>query len=422
MIFRGSRGSRVICRKEAAGLVLAGPVAGDDESLSIQNPAVGIDGIAFFQERFEGTVGNDRMFMAQADELLIVVEDGVGVREGGPGVDLCVVGVDHDPGGAGGEAGICRIVPLHGGAGVVAADSTDALHHFFGGEDLLFRHILPISVDLLYIPAVLKGREGSVGHSQLFALVDVGRPLLHVQAGGKHFGGEDPPAGAVVSETGDHAGLVMVVPVQAAPGLPFQLQLPLVEDLADAGHPGLSAVPFADQLFLHDTVGVFKVEDHTQLRTICRRIFFCLIDRDTAGLTDRQEIVFRQDFPIHFLQKLVDAGTVDDVRTEIPVLLARRDGTIRETLVLTEKTDYIHAEAVDSLLAPPCHHVIDFTPHLRIFPIEIRLFFGKKMQVIHAGLFAVFPGGTGETGAPVIGLSAVAGLFPDIKVPIGIVL
>ena len=64
VIFRGSRGSRVICRKEAAGLVLAGPVAGDDESLSIQNPAVGIDGIAFFQERFEGTVGNDRMFMA----------------------------------------------------------------------------------------------------------------------------------------------------------------------------------------------------------------------------------------------------------------------------------------------------------------------------------------------------------------------
>ena len=90
--------------KQSTGLVLICPVAGDDEDLIIQKAPECIDRVILLQQRFKDTVGNDSVFMAQADQFLIIVEDRVGIREGGTGVDLCVIWIDHDPGSAGSEA------------------------------------------------------------------------------------------------------------------------------------------------------------------------------------------------------------------------------------------------------------------------------------------------------------------------------
>ena len=117
----------------------------------------------------------------------------------------------------------------------------------------------------------------------------------------------------------------------------------------------------------------------------------------------------------------MNAGAVDHVGTEISVFFSGRHCAVRKALVLAEKAYDVHAETVDSFLAPPGHHIVDFPPHLRVFPVEVRLFSGKQMQVIHTGLRAVFPGGTGEAGAPVVGLPAVPGLLPDIVIPVRIV-
>ena len=203
--------------------------------------------------------------MAQADQFLIIVEDRVGIREGGTGVDLCVIWIDHDPGSAGSEACVRRIVPLHGGAGIVAADGADALHHFICGNDLLFGHILPVGVDLLDVSAVFQRGKGRIGHTQFLSLVDIRCAFLHMQAGGEHFCRQDAPFWRIVAEAGDCPGLVVIVPVETSPGFSLELQLPFVEDTADAGHTGLSAVPFSDLFLLHDAVGVLEVEDHAKL-------------------------------------------------------------------------------------------------------------------------------------------------------------
>ena len=97
--------------EQGAGLFGGGPVAGDKEDLIVHDAPVGVDGVAVLQKGFESSVGDDGKFMAQADQLLIIVEDRVRVRQGRLRVDLCVVGIDHDPGGAGGEAGI--MVRMH---------------------------------------------------------------------------------------------------------------------------------------------------------------------------------------------------------------------------------------------------------------------------------------------------------------------
>ena len=57
-----------------------------------------------------------------------------------------------------------------------------------------------------------------VCHSDLFALVDVRRPLHHVQAGRQHLGRDNAVLRAVVSEAGDSTGLIVVVPEKAVPG------------------------------------------------------------------------------------------------------------------------------------------------------------------------------------------------------------
>ena len=114
-----------------------------------------------------------------------------------------------------------------------------------------------------------------------------------MQAGGQHLGGEDAPVGGVVPEAGDRPGLVVVVPVQAPPGLSLQIQLPFVQDLTNDGHAGLSVVPFPDNFLIRRrAVGVLEVEDHVQLRAVRRGVFFCLVDVDAGGFADRQEVVF----------------------------------------------------------------------------------------------------------------------------------
>ena len=65
--------------------------------------------------------------------------------------------------------------------------------------DALFLYRLPVHVEGRNVPVILDGVERDVRHADLFALVDIRRPLLHVHEGRQHLGGLDPVA-AVVGE------------------------------------------------------------------------------------------------------------------------------------------------------------------------------------------------------------------------------
>ena len=56
----------------------------------------------------------------------------------------------------------------------------------------------------------------------------------------------------------------------------------------------------------------------------------------------------------------------------------------------------IHAETVDSLPAPPVHHVEDSVPDSGIGPVEIRLLFMKEMKIILSCRLIVLPCRSGE--------------------------
>ena len=117
----------------------------------------------------------------------------------------------------------------------------------------------------------------------------------------------------------------------------------------------------------------------------------------------------------------MDPRTVNAVWTEISIQAAFHF-SIRESLILGNHTDHIHTETVDSLVTPEFHHIVNFLAHFLIFPVQIRLFFGKQMQVIHLCLIVVFPCRTAEYTAPVIWLFSVYRIFPDIIVTVRIIL
>ena len=96
--------------------------------------------------------------------------------------------------------------------------------------------------------------------------------------------------------------------------------------------------------------------------------------------------------------------------------------SVREALILGDKADDIHAEAVNSLFQPPVHHVKDLVADLRVVPVEIRLLLGEEVQVILSRSLIILPGASAEAGAPVIRLLSILPVPPDIVIPVGIIL
>ena len=95
--------------------------------------------------------------------------------------------------------------------------------------------------------------------------------------------------------------------------------------------------------------------------------------------------------------------------------------SVRKSLIFGNHTDNIHSEAIDSFFTPEFHHVINFLAYFFIFPIEIRLFFWKQMQIIHLSLRIIFPCRTAKCSAPVIRFFSVYRIFPDIIITIWII-
>ena len=90
--------------EQTAVLLLLCPVAGDGYNLAVKKALIGVNAFAVFQQRPENTVYNDRVFMTQADQPVIVPEYGIRVGNAFFGVDFRVIRVDLDPGFPGGEA------------------------------------------------------------------------------------------------------------------------------------------------------------------------------------------------------------------------------------------------------------------------------------------------------------------------------
>ena len=396
--------------------VVVGKVAHNEQAVVLQvsgvNEQIGILG----QEKLIVPVHNDLVMMPHCDEFFVVLEDRILAEKLFPGIDLNVVGIYRDPGGARGEAGVFGHVPLHGGAGVVAALGGD-----HGKEDSRIHASLlcqlAIGIDRLNIPEVFDAAEGVVGHAQLFSLIDEGSSLHHVQTGRDAFCGGFPEEAARISKTVDDAGLVMVAEIQAVPGESVQTDLPFGEVFFEGDQGKFAGGPFVSVFSIE--VHVLKLEDHVELCPFIVCVLPGLFHSDIRGFSHRQQVIMRENFLIHFLQIIVHIWPVEGTSAITVKSVDHR--CVGKPLRLGNQADHVHAEAVDPLFAPARHHIKNFPSHAGIVPVEIRLFSGKLVQVIHVCLFIIFPGGTGEKGSPVIGRTSVFSLAPEIKIPFAVV-
>ena len=166
---------------------------------------------------------------------------------------------------------------------------------------------------------------------------------------------------------------------------------------------------------------MLKLENHIQFTAVQVGIFFRFLHGYACRLTNRNQIKFGQYLLIHFLQVFMDTRTIAHIGAVISVQTIMYN-TVRVCGVFGNHTDNIHAEAIHPFLAPPGHHVKNFLAHLLIFPVQIRLFFGETVQIIHLCFLIVFPGRTAEASSPVVGFFTVFRVFPDIVIPVRIVL
>ena len=201
----------------------------------------------------------------------------------------------------------------------------------------------------------------------------------------------------------------MVLEVQRIPAAVFVHEsLPLVDDPLQFRHlPFLRAelptFPVIDAF--HD----LEVEDHVQLIATgpdapqnLIRIFH------PWHLPHVEGIVLLHD-AAHDLQEFVDSMYACVMfRTVLVLLVGSRDLGIWQCWIFADEVDDVHSEAVDALLQPIPHGVVDCFAHCVALPIEVRLLTGEKMQVVLASRLIVGPCAAAEVRTPVVGWMAVA--------------
>ena len=84
--------------------------------------------------------------------------------------------------------------------------------------------------------------------------------------------------------------------------------------------------------------------------------------------------------------------------------------------ILFQICDGVQPESGDPPIQPPVGHPINFFPQSRVLPIQVRLLFRKKMQIVEILLAGkLLPGAAPEQGSPVIGRLTVPA-FLQIKI------
>ncbi len=239
-----------------------------------------------------------------------------------------------------------------------------------------------------------------------------GRAAVQVEDGGQHLGGL-LAVFAVVPEAGDGPGLVVVAPIEAVPAALPQGFLPAAEGFLQVGQQQLLGAPLVAALLVQGHV--LELEHHVHFPASGVGEQHGVVHRHPGHLTHGEQVLVPpgKHFLVHLLQEFMDAGAADVVRAAVAVQHAVGPGTVRQGLVLGDEVDDVHPEAVHAAVQPPVHHVVDGGPDLRVFPVEVRLFPRKEVEVVLPGRGVVLPGRAGECGTPVVGLCPCrAGLRP----------
>ena len=291
-------------------------------------------------------------------------------------------------------------------------------------------HVL-VEADRVTIAVILNRIKLHVGHAQLFTLVNVRGALHEVQGGRQLLSGQGTELIRIITEAGDNARLVVVVPVQRTPGVTLQGGLPVVQDALELGQLVRCVGPLAAQIAVRVVIHahVIEVEDHVQLTGVVASPQLSVLGAGRAGLAHGHHVVAAEGLAGELLHPRVHHGAVrDNERNRGSVLLKVGGGVIRVALGLGDDIDSVQAEAVNALVQPPADHGVQVLANLLVLPVQVGLFLEEDVQVELAGRLVPLPRRAAELGRPVVRRDRVAVLvealrvLPNVVVAVGVVL
>ena len=239
-------------------------------------------------------------------------------------------------------------------------------------------------------------------HADLLALVDEGCAALQ-EIRGREGGRRLEPGVLGIPEARHRPRLVVIFQVQGVPATLAQGLLPASQYV---GQLAVSQGTRGKLPVLLTEVHVLELDEHVELAP--GRIteqegrlgggIRSLADRERAGVERERALV-------HLLEELVQARAISEA------LVTDTEGStggasIGQTRALGDNVDCVDAEAVDTAIKPPVHHVVDRVAHLRVFPVQIRLLAGEQVKVVLARGWIVLPGRATEERLPVRRLCA----------------
>ena len=367
-------------------------------------PVIGQNPGGFFKSRTEFAIGEQLPVFRgfpQRRQAAVVVQHGIRVVLLGGHIDVPVVVVDLEPGGAGGEAGVGGRIPLHGGSGVVPA------HFLAGGQGLLFGQsriqshpVLILGVDVVEF---LDAAPVGIGHTDFLTLVNKGNAPQEQAHRTQHFLAHGI-AGIVRQEPGDSPRLIMVFDDVRLEADSLGFQLRLENHVPPLGKIDIrSIVPAVGSVA--ENVGA-EIEHGRKISVVTNKASQFL-RLHVEHLRHGEGIVLGKGMGFQICQEISHAlHAVHHLGAHGQAVRAVRR-IVREGQILFDIDDGVDPEARKALVQPPVHHVVELLPHHRIFPVQIRLLLGKHMEIVFVRAGHRLPAAAAEIGAQIAGRIAV---------------
>ena len=197
----------------------------------------------------------------------------------------------------------------------------------------------------------------------------------------------------------------MVIPEQAVPAFFVKRVLPFRQTFFQLHKGKGRQVPLFLPLLLVQT-DVLELKHHREFASVGVAVFLRDLRRRSPGFTDCDEVSFLECLPAQFTQKLVELGAVI------------RDPQIR---LFCDLVDHIQTESAHASVHPPEDHVIDFSPYLRVLPVQVRLLGSELMEIILLYFRHPLPRRTAEHCLHVIRINSFLAIPPHIIIMIRII-
>ncbi len=150
---------------------------------------------------------------------------------------------------------------------------------------------------------------------------------------------------------------------------------------------------------------MLKLEHHGQLAAVWIAVQFGQLRVGPPGLPHGDQVGLLKGLSAQLPQKFMEPGAVVG---DFPVRL------------LGNLVNHIQPESSHTFPDPPIYHIVDFLSQFRILPVQVRLLYGKLVEIILLHFGNPLPGRTAKTCPHVVGRRTLCAVPPDIIVVIGI--